>query len=205
MYSCTLPLTSALDGLGGQLHPRPLYSLERPGTRCIGGGWPQSRSGRVRKISPPPGFDPRIVQPVSIRNTDWAIPAHSMEMDTGENSNSGSRKWTQYPLNRRLGGSQSRSGRCGQNKISRPHRDSNPCRPAPDLVAIPTTLFPDPEKNKAFWKSGEICWKVYTNFSLSGHTVNSGNRTILAFTYWSLKHTEKKVNIIHTKETRWRL
>jgi len=27
----------------------------------------QGRSGRVRKISPPPGFDPRPVQPVASR------------------------------------------------------------------------------------------------------------------------------------------
>ena len=33
-------------------------------------GEPQSRSGRVRKISPPPGFDPRTVQPVASRYTD---------------------------------------------------------------------------------------------------------------------------------------
>jgi len=37
---------------------------------------PQGRSGQVRKISPPPGFDPRTVQPVASRYTDWAIPAH---------------------------------------------------------------------------------------------------------------------------------
>jgi len=39
-------------------------------------GGPQGRSGRVRKISPPPGFDPRTVQPVASRYTDCAIPAH---------------------------------------------------------------------------------------------------------------------------------
>ena len=38
-------------------------------------GGPQGRSGRARKISPPPGFDPWIVQPVASRYTDWAIPA----------------------------------------------------------------------------------------------------------------------------------
>jgi len=32
--------------------------------RMLGG--PQGRSGQVRKISPPPGFDPRTVQPVAI-------------------------------------------------------------------------------------------------------------------------------------------
>jgi hypothetical protein len=28
------------------------------------------------KFGPPPGFDPRTVQLVAIRYTDWAIPAH---------------------------------------------------------------------------------------------------------------------------------
>ena len=44
----------------------PLY-------RSLGG--PQGRSGLVRKISPAPGFDPRIDQPVASRCTDWAIAA----------------------------------------------------------------------------------------------------------------------------------
>ena len=35
-------------------------------------GGPQGRSGRVRKISLPPGFDPRAVQPVASRYIDWA-------------------------------------------------------------------------------------------------------------------------------------
>ena len=35
-------------------------------------GWPQDRSGQVRKISPPPRFDPRTVQPVASRYTDYA-------------------------------------------------------------------------------------------------------------------------------------
>jgi len=48
-------------------------------TRCplfrrLGG--PQGRSGLVRKISSPPGFDPRTVQTVASRYTDWAIPVH---------------------------------------------------------------------------------------------------------------------------------
>jgi hypothetical protein len=53
------------------LHPGktqyPLY-------RSLGG--PQDRSGRVRKISLPPGFDPQIVQLVPSRYTNWATPAH---------------------------------------------------------------------------------------------------------------------------------
>jgi len=34
---------------------------------------PQGPSWQVRKISPPPGFDPRTVQPVASRYTDCAI------------------------------------------------------------------------------------------------------------------------------------
>jgi hypothetical protein len=37
-------------------------------------GGPQ---GRVRKILPPPGFDPRTVQFVGSGYTDYAIPAHN--------------------------------------------------------------------------------------------------------------------------------
>jgi hypothetical protein len=55
--------------VGGQLHaPAALPPRKRPGAHCIG-GW-------VRKISSPPGFDPRTVQPVASRYTDYAIPAH---------------------------------------------------------------------------------------------------------------------------------
>jgi hypothetical protein len=35
-------------------------------------GGPQGRTGQVRKISPPPGFDPWTVQPVASRYTDYA-------------------------------------------------------------------------------------------------------------------------------------
>ena len=41
----------------------PLY-------RRLGGPW--GRSGQVRKISPPPGFDSRTVQPVASRCIDYA-------------------------------------------------------------------------------------------------------------------------------------
>ena len=39
---------------------------------------PQGRSGRVRKISPPPGFYPLTVQSIASRYTDWATPAHTV-------------------------------------------------------------------------------------------------------------------------------
>ena len=49
---------------------------KRPGTHSIG-GWadPHGRSGRVRKISLLPVFDPWKVEPVASRYADWAIPA----------------------------------------------------------------------------------------------------------------------------------
>ena len=59
--------------------PRLLYPRERdPVTTVqeIGGGGEQGHFGRVLKISsPPPGFEPRTVQPVASRYTDWDIRA----------------------------------------------------------------------------------------------------------------------------------
>ena len=70
-YCFTLPLTSVLGGVGGQRHaPAALppgktrYLLYRR----LGGH--QGRSGQVRKISPPPGFDSLTVQRLAIRYTD---------------------------------------------------------------------------------------------------------------------------------------
>jgi hypothetical protein len=40
-------------------------------------GGPQGRSGRLQKISPPPGFDPRTVHPVASCYTNYTIQAHS--------------------------------------------------------------------------------------------------------------------------------
>jgi hypothetical protein len=62
--------------VGGQRHASaalPPGKTRYPFHRRLGG--PQGRSGRVRKISPPPGFDHPTVQPVKIRYTDCAIPA----------------------------------------------------------------------------------------------------------------------------------
>jgi hypothetical protein len=52
----------------------PLY-------RRLGG--PQGRSRQVRKISPPPGFDPRTFQSVASRYTDYATWPEE-EVWTGE-------------------------------------------------------------------------------------------------------------------------
>jgi hypothetical protein len=67
----------------GWLAPRPgRFTPEKqsryPLYRRVGG--PQDQFGWLRKISPPPGFDPRPVQPVASRYTDYAIPAHNHKM-----------------------------------------------------------------------------------------------------------------------------
>jgi len=75
-------------GMGGQRHtpatlpsgktpPPPLYKM-------LGG--PQGRSERMRKISPTPVFDPRTVQPVASRYTDYAVPAHILSLLICRNS-----------------------------------------------------------------------------------------------------------------------
>jgi hypothetical protein len=56
--------------------PRPLHPWERPGTLCIG-GWKGPRAGLdgCGKFRPKSGFDPRTVQPIVSRYTDWAVRA----------------------------------------------------------------------------------------------------------------------------------
>ena len=64
-------------GVGGQRHaPADLppaktrYPLYRRLVRPLG------KSGPMREISPPTGFDPRTVQPVASRSADSAIQTH---------------------------------------------------------------------------------------------------------------------------------
>jgi hypothetical protein len=81
MYSPTLSLTSALEEVSGQHHTTAALlpgKTRYPLYRRLGG--PQGRSGRARKISPPPGFDPRTVQPVASRYTDYAVPADHVSL-----------------------------------------------------------------------------------------------------------------------------
>jgi hypothetical protein len=68
-------VTSVLEGMGGKRHAPaalPPGKTRYPLYRRL--GRPQGRSGSVRKIALPPGFffDPRTVQPVASRYTDWA-------------------------------------------------------------------------------------------------------------------------------------
>ena len=62
--------------MGGQRHALAALTPGRtryPLYRRLGG--PQGRSGRVRRISPSSGFDPRSIQLVASRYTEYTIPA----------------------------------------------------------------------------------------------------------------------------------
>ena len=74
-HSSILSLTSALDWVGGQCHaPAALPPGKRPVTHCIRGrGAPGTVWMGAENLAPPPGLDPRTVQPVTSRCTDWAI------------------------------------------------------------------------------------------------------------------------------------
>jgi hypothetical protein len=67
-------MTTHEKGVRGQCHARPLLYLwgktGYPFYRRLCG--PQRLSGQVWRISPPPGVDPRTVQPLASRYTDYA-------------------------------------------------------------------------------------------------------------------------------------
>jgi len=63
-------------GVSGQRHvPATLSSGKTRYPLRMRLGGPQGRYGLVRKITPAPGIDPRTVQPVASRYTDWATSA----------------------------------------------------------------------------------------------------------------------------------
>jgi len=79
-------MTTALEGGEGSAS-RPGRSLPPGKTRYLlyrRLGGPQSQSGKVRKISPPPGFDPRTVQPVASRYTEYATRPTFIHLYTPE-------------------------------------------------------------------------------------------------------------------------
>ena len=56
VYTSTLLSASAVDGVGGERHAPAALPPGKPGTHCIRRlSGPLSRSGWVRKISPPTG------------------------------------------------------------------------------------------------------------------------------------------------------
>ena len=66
-------------GEGSGSRPGRFYPRERPSAHCTG-GWVGPRAGLdgCGKLHPPPGFDPRTVQFVASRYTDWATGSSSM-------------------------------------------------------------------------------------------------------------------------------
>jgi len=66
-------------GVDDQRYAPAALPGERPGTHCTG-GWVDPRAGLdgCGKSRPPPAFDPRTVQPIASRYTDWATVAHSL-------------------------------------------------------------------------------------------------------------------------------
>ena len=67
--------------MGGKRHASaalPPGKTRLPLYKRLGG--PQGRSGQVRKISPPPGFDPRTAQLVASVYNDWAIQDHEIRV-----------------------------------------------------------------------------------------------------------------------------
>ena len=83
MYSSTLSLTSALEGGGwstlrpGRFTPRKdLVPIVGPRVGLDGCG---------KSSPPPPGFDPRTVQPVASRYTERDIPAQYTTVRLSEN------------------------------------------------------------------------------------------------------------------------
>ena len=86
---------------GGWLTPHPAALSPGRGTRYplyrrLGGI--QDRSGRVRKISPLPGFDSRIIEPVRSHYTDHTILAHNFYVFLWHNGP----QWTRAPSLPRL-------------------------------------------------------------------------------------------------------
>jgi hypothetical protein len=70
----TLSLTYMFDWVSGQPHiPAVLPPGKNQYQLYSRLGGPKCRSGRVQKISPPPEFNPRTVQPIASRYADWAI------------------------------------------------------------------------------------------------------------------------------------
>ena len=78
-------MTTALEGGEGSAsrtgRSLPPGNTRYPFYRRLGG--PQARSEQVRKISPPPRFDPRTVQPVASRYTDHAT-RHTQDWVTND-------------------------------------------------------------------------------------------------------------------------
>ena len=73
-------------GVGGQRYaPNALPPGKRLGTILQEVGWAPGPVWTGAENLSPTGFDPRTVQLVAIRCTDWAIPAHTFKGEQGSN------------------------------------------------------------------------------------------------------------------------
>ena len=75
-------MTRHQKGVRGQRHaPAAFYPRERPGTHFTG-GWVGPRAGldSCVKSRPPTGFDPRTVQHIASRCTDYATRPTNLRM-----------------------------------------------------------------------------------------------------------------------------
>jgi hypothetical protein len=68
MYSSTLSLTSALDGVGGQRHAPVALHPGKPSTHCT--GWDPRPVWTGAENLAPLGFDPRTFHPIVSRYND---------------------------------------------------------------------------------------------------------------------------------------
>jgi hypothetical protein len=100
MHNSTFSSTSAPHGVGGQRHaPAALPPVKARYPLCRRLDEPQGRSGRVRNISPPLGFDLRTVQPVASRYNDCAIPAGPLSCPDSDEVYYLPSSYVQYPFN----------------------------------------------------------------------------------------------------------
>ena len=70
-----LKLKKIIPAPKGAGWPAPRPGRFTAGTESRRLCWPRGRSGCVREISPPPGFESRTMQPVVSLDIDYAIPA----------------------------------------------------------------------------------------------------------------------------------
>jgi len=56
-------------GVGGQFHGPDHFTPGRESTHCMGGYVGPSQFAQVQKISPPLGFNPQTIQPVTSHYT----------------------------------------------------------------------------------------------------------------------------------------